>query len=258
MDASPVDGCCSPARGGDRWLCSGPLRRWPPGLPAGRCLLHAGLPCVPGFPPDAPVGVDHSALLGLPDSPCFKYGIAFHCVVRHAEGCRKLGALPAGAKAGHVRCGWAATRLHPTRSWGEQDNAGSCVGGCAAAWFSWLSFCSAGLCLVPIFSRPTSLLGAHWAALLGGEGRGALEETGAAGSAELAARLAGPGSDAAGPSGRTEAAAALNAPVTEEEVEAQLRRLRAGAAAGLDGLGADLLKGAWRWEEVAEGKRRRA
>jgi len=90
---------------------------------------------------------------------------------------------------------------------------------------------------------------------LGGDGRGALEETGAAGPAELAARLAGPGSRRRGPvSGAPRPAAALNAPVTEEEVEAQLRRLRAGAAAGLDGLGADLLEGAWRWEEDAEGQ----
>ena len=98
----------------------------------------------------------------------------------------------------------------------------------------------------------------HWSALFGGAGRGALEEGGDEDAAALAHRLA---AEAAGrenwPDGRRAAAAVLNATITAGEVIEQLRRMRAGAAAGADGLGADLLKGAWRWEQDGEGRRYR-
>ncbi|GBF93707.1 hypothetical protein Rsub_06810 [Raphidocelis subcapitata] len=48
---------------------------------------------------------------------------------------------------------------------------------------------------------------------------------------------------------RRQAAAALNTLFLELELPDQLRRCSFGAAAGLDGLGADLLRGAFRWVE---------
>ncbi|GBG00087.1 hypothetical protein Rsub_12907 [Raphidocelis subcapitata] len=102
---------------------------------------------------------------------------------------------------------------------------------------------------------------AHWQQQFGGLGRGSLLELATALRArnpqELAARLAAEAaaSDAgARPEAlrRRQAAAALNTPIREQEVLDQLRRCSFGAAAGLDGLGADLLKGAFRWIEGSE------
>ncbi len=95
----------------------------------------------------------------------------------------------------------------------------------------------------------------HLTAELAGTGRGALEEAGAASPADLAAAL-----EATIPPGslqpdRLAAAASLNAPISSSEVMAALKHIRNGAAAGLDGLGADVLKGAWHWVETGGGKR---
>jgi hypothetical protein len=111
---------------------------------------------------------------------------------------------------------------------------------------------------------------AHWRAQLGPVDCGALEDTGAVGPRELAAALeleaAGQAADAAaaadggGPPAaqRQQAAAELNSPFTGEEVWVQVRRMRAGAAPGLDGLGACLLKNAYEWVEDSQGRPQRA
>ncbi|MFM9033241.1 MAG: RNA-directed DNA polymerase [Mycobacterium sp.] len=120
---------------------------------------------------------------------------------------------------------------------------------------------------------------AHWRAQLGPAGCGALEETGAAGPRQLAAELeaaaAGPGPGAAAGGGgsggtgggggngggptaaRRRAAAQLEEPFTGDEVWAQVKRMRAGAAPGLDGLGACLLKNAFEEVEDSEGRTHR-
>lgn len=100
-------------------------------------------------------------------------------------------------------------------------------------------------------------LRAHWGALLGGAARGALPEAGAASPRELAQRLAAESGRERLPLRRLDATRSLNNPLSQEEVEAAMRKARSGAAAGLDGVGADLLKGAWKWVEIGEGKRKR-
>lgn len=97
----------------------------------------------------------------------------------------------------------------------------------------------------------------HWALQFGGVGRGALWECGAASIRDFLAALEAAAGRQGLPPERRAAAQALNAPITLEEVEQQLRCLRGGAAAGLDGLGADLLKGTWKWEQLPNGKRRK-
>lgn len=100
-------------------------------------------------------------------------------------------------------------------------------------------------------------LRAHWSALLGGEDRGALPEAGAADPRELAQQLAAESGRERLPLGRLDAARSLNNPLAQGEVEAAMRKARGGAAAGLDGIGADLLKGAWKWVDAGDGKRNR-
>jgi hypothetical protein len=45
--------------------------------------------------------------------------------------------------------------------------------------------------------------------------------------------------------------------LSQAEVEDALRKARGSAAAGLDGVGADLLKGAWKWVPTDDGRRER-
>ena len=126
-------------------------------------------------------------------------------------------------------------RHRPRRFWGEFKAAGG-GGGCGGS------------------GHTPDEASRYWEGRFGGLGRGGLAELGAAGPRHLAEALAAEsGREGLGPE-RLEAAAALNVRISEAEVSAQLRRLRGGAAAGIDGLGADLLKGAWRLVDGADGR----
>lgn len=99
-----------------------------------------------------------------------------------------------------------------------------------------------------------SELNHHWRKVLSGVGKGALPEV----ATDLEAFLvAVEGKAAAGgiPERLRAAAAALNEPISEGEVLNALQRARAGAAAGLDGIGADLWKGAYVEIELQDGKK---
>ena len=85
----------------------------------------------------------------------------------------------------------------------------------------------------------------HWQSVLAGSGRGALSERAPGGVPELIAGLAERSA-----AGRLSAALrrdadALNAPFSVGHVQAAMIRMRAGAVAGLDGIGACHLKEAW-------------
>ncbi len=81
-----------------------------------------------------------------------------------------------------------------------------------------------------------------------------MEEVGASSPAALAAALEAAVPHSGVAHDRLDEAASLNAPIDSSEVLAALKRTRNGAAAGLDGLGADVVKGAWREVVTADGK----
>ena len=97
----------------------------------------------------------------------------------------------------------------------------------------------------------------HWSALLGGEDRGALPDAGADSPRQLAEQLTAESGRERLSLGRLDAARSLNGAVSQQEVQGAMRKARSGAAAGLDGVGADLLKGAWKWVIEDDGKRTR-
>ena len=109
-------------------------------------------------------------------------------------------------------------------------------------------------------------LGAHFSSVLGGEGRGALAESEIAfprlpptptSVEELARRLEAAADCGALSSAQRDAAAALNRQISLAETADAIDAMRQGAAASLDAVGPDLLKGAEREVIDAEGRRRR-
>lgn len=95
----------------------------------------------------------------------------------------------------------------------------------------------------------------HWHRVFSGTGRGALEEMGQPNPSALAQRLEADVDRGTLPPEQQQLAERLNTPFTEAEVQHTMMQMRNGAAAGLTGIGADLLKYAWVWVKDSDGRK---